>query len=82
VRPFLVSSIRAVTEVDTPRYLSISLSKDLPQTVTGEFLREFIVVSPEPEDMKITTKGGLISIHGVFETGQYEVTLRAGLVST
>jgi len=82
VRPFEVASIRAVTRVDNPRYISIGLSKALPENVTADAIKEFVTIEPVPPGMEIEAKRSLISIRGEYEgSAKWKVTVKRGLLA-
>jgi len=82
VRPFEVSSIRAVTEVDAPRHISVSLSKRLPDEAKPETLAEFLTVQPAPPGMKLTAQEDVITVAGDFANrAKWTVTLKRGLTA-
>ena len=82
VRPFEVSSINAVTRADSPRYISIGLSKALPEKVAIDALKGYLKIEPTPANMEIEAKRSLISIRGDFaETRKWKVTVKRGLLA-
>ena len=83
VRSFEVTSIQAVTRVDSPRYISIGLSKALPEEVTVGDLKDFIKIEPMPENMSLDAKRSLISIKGDFPSNtKWKVTVKRGITAS
>lgn len=80
VRPFEVASIRAITLLDNPRYISIGLSKHLPDDVTAKDIAPYVSINPVPANMELEAKNSLISIKGDFGArSSWKVTVRSGL---
>ncbi|MFP6878013.1 MAG: MG2 domain-containing protein [Roseibacillus sp.] len=82
VRSFEIASIQAVTRIDSPRYISIGLSKALSEDVKIEDLKGFITIEPVPENMEIEAKRSLISIKGDFAgRSEWKVTVKRGFAA-
>ena len=82
VSKFEVSSIRAITRLDAEPYISIGLSKKLPEDITPATLAGFITVEPTPADMSLELGPSLISIRGDFERQtKWTVTVKQGMTA-
>jgi len=80
VTNFEVASIRAVTRVDAKPYISIGLSKRLPENVRISDLAPFIQVEPVPANMELEASRSLISIKGDFPSrSTWKVTIKHGV---
>lgn len=80
VRPFEVASVQAVTRLDSPRYISIGLSKHLPDGVTAQDIAPYLAIDPVPANMELEAKNSLISIKGNFGArSSWKVTVKSGL---
>ena len=82
VTKFEVASIQAVTLVDTKPYLSIGLSKKLPENFKASDLSQFIEVEPLPAKMELEASRTLISIKGEFPSrSKWKVTVKRGMTA-
>ena len=82
VKKFEVTSIRAITQLDAKPYLSISLSKKLPENITASDLTDFIAVEPAPANMTLEAGRSLISIRGDFPGhSKWKVTVKQGITA-
>ena len=82
VTKFEVASIQAVTLVDTKPYLSIGLSKKLPEKFNAADLSQFIEIEPLPANMELEASRTLISIKGDFPSrSKWKVTVKRGMTA-
>ena len=82
VKKFEVTSIRAITELDARPYLSISLSKKLPENITASDLTDFIAVEPAPDNMTLEVGRSVVSVRGDFPgNSKWKVTIKQGITA-
>ena len=82
VTKFEVASIQAVTRIDTKPYLSIGLSKKLPENFNTADLAQFIEIDPLPANMELEASRTLISIKGDFPSrSKWKVTVKRGMIA-
>ncbi|MBB79536.1 MAG: hypothetical protein CMN02_00805, partial [Roseibacillus sp.] len=82
VKKFEVTSIRAITELDARPYLSISLSKKLPENITASDLIDFIAVEPAPDNMTLEVGRSVVSVRGDFPgNSKWKVTIKQGITA-
>ena len=82
VKKFEVTSIRAITELDARPYLSISLSKKLPENITASDLTDFITVEPAPDNMTLEVGRSVVSVRGDFPgNSKWKVTIKQGITA-
>ena len=83
VSSFEVASIQAVTRLDSKPYISIGLSKKLPENVKISDLAPFIEVEPVPANMELEAGRSLISIRGDFPSrSKWKVTIKNGMTAS
>ena len=82
VKKFEVTSIRAITELDARPYLSIILSKKLPENITASDLTDFITVEPAPDNMTLEVGRSVVSVRGDFPgNSKWKVTIKQGITA-
>ena len=82
VTKFEIASIQAVTRVDAKPYISIGLSKKLPEDLKVSDLARFIQIDPIPANMKLEAGRSLISIKGDFPNrSKWKVTIKHGMTA-
>jgi uncharacterized protein YfaS (alpha-2-macroglobulin family) len=82
IDPFLVSDIVAVTEINTPRTISIYFNAPLPDQLPDNLLTELLQITPRPENLQARADGRTLHITGdLAEIDAYKVSLQTPLVS-
>ena len=81
VLPFTVGDVTVHNNINHPKEIRVRLSKPLwPGLNTNNTLRDWVSVSPEPENFEVRPAWRMITLRGDFKLNtKYLLTLRAGL---
>lgn len=81
IRPFEVTKIDSMLEVDQAREIRIFFNQNLAEDSGGRILQENIVIHPQPQEMRAEARGSVLAITGRLDAKEYNVAVRGPLQS-
>ncbi len=82
IRKFSVYNIEASNPFDGERQVAVYFNKSLHEEFNAETLKEYLSLSPAPEDLSLSVSGSAAYYSGSFKFGEpYHVSVKPGIIA-